>query len=1087
MPSPCSHYDIILLSVKCLSDSTTANLDSAHADVPPVRAGEPGGIQVLRGVRRGLGRGPRPTRCAEDCHCRLLGRDRSTALGERLDPESLRRVMSRYFDEMQSVVEAHEGTVEKFIGDAVMAVFGMPVLHEDDAIRAVRAAAEMRERLASLNEELERDWGVTIAVRTGVNTGEVVAGDASSGQRFATGDAVNVAKRLEEAAPADEILLGETTHRLVRDAVEVETVDPLELKGKGERVRAYRLLSIEAGAEGRARRLDSPMVGRKREQAALEQAYERAVSEGACHLFTVLGAAGVGKSRLLAEFLAGRGDDATVVAGRCLPYGDGITYWPLLEVVRSLYGEELVAGITARLAGDENAELIAKRVSAAVGPAEGAGPAEETFWAVRKLLEANAREQPLVVVFDDLQWGQSTFLDLIEHIADWARDAPILLVGLARPELLDDRPGWSGGKFNATSVLLERLSDDESAELVHNLLGRAGLADDVRARITDAAEGNPLFVEEMLAMLIDDGLLERSNGDWVPTGDFQSVAVPPTIQALLAARLDRLASNERAVIERASVEGKVFHRGGVVELSPTEAREAVGGHLQTLVRKELVRPDAADLPGEDAFRFRHLLIRDAAYDGMPKELRAELHERFAVWLEGAAMHRLVEYEEILGYHLEQAYGYRAELAPIDDEVRELGKRAADHLESAGRRALLRGDQPATANLLARASAMLPPGDPRLAGLLVDRASALMEQGELDDGDRLFKEAAITAQAVGNRGLELRAELEGAFLRTLVNPELHESFRDLTNATIPKLESLGDEQILSVAWRMVSHAGLMSLRGVEMEDGLERSIEYARRAGDRRGELEALAWRIRLQWFGPAPIEAGIRLCEQTLAATEGEPGLASIAIQTLGILHGARGEFDRGRALFAQAEAMQLDLGMKIWRTAGAAMMGATLEELAEDHDAAEAILRPAIDALRKTGEKGYTSTLLGYLAQTSYAQGRYDEADELAREAGEAGGADDVETHRLSLAARGMVLARRGETAEGEQLARAAVELLASTDALFSKAEVMLNLAEVLRLAGRRDEATAAALDAARMYAAKGADAGVRLAEARAAEIQAT
>jgi len=301
----------------------------------------------------------------------------STALGERLDPESLRRVMSRYFDEMQAVVEAHEGTVEKFIGDAVMAVFGIPVLHEDDAVRAVRAAAEMRERLAGLNEELERDWGVSIAVRTGVNTGEVVAGDArSGGQRFATGDAVNVAKRLEEAAPANEILLGETTYRLARDAVEVEPVEPLELKGKGERVSAYRLLSIDPGAQGRARRLDSPMVGRDRERAVLEQAYERAVSERACHLFTVLGAAGVGKSRLLAEFLKGLGDSSTIVGGRCLPYGEVVTFWPLVEIVRKLYGDELVSGITAFLAGEENAELIAERVSAAVGLAESAGPTE---------------------------------------------------------------------------------------------------------------------------------------------------------------------------------------------------------------------------------------------------------------------------------------------------------------------------------------------------------------------------------------------------------------------------------------------------------------------------------------------------------------------------------------------------------------------------------------------------------------------------------------------------------------------------------------------------------------------------------------
>jgi len=1011
----------------------------------------------------------------------------STALGERLDPESLRRVMSRYFDEMQAVVEAHEGTVEKFIGDAVMAVFGIPVVHEDDAVRAVRAAAEMRERLAGLNEELERNWGVTIAVRTGVNTGEVVAGDASSGgQRFATGDAVNVAKRLEEAAPTNEILLGATTHNLVRDAVEVEAVAALKLKGKGEPVKAYRLLSIEPGAEGRARRLDSPMVGRERERALLERAYERAVGERGCHLFTVLGSAGVGKSRLLAEFLKGLGDSATVVGGRCLPYGEGITFWPLLEVLRKLYGEELVSAIETRLAGDQNAELIASRIGGAVGLAESAGATEETFWAVRKLVEAQAHEQPLVLVFDDLQWGQPTFLDLVEHVADWSRDAPILLICLARPEFLDDRPGWGGGKFNATSVLLEPLSDEDSAELVDNLLGRAGLAAEVRARITDAAEGNPLFVEEMLAMLIDDGFLERSNGDWVPTGDFESVAVPPTIQALLAARLDRLALHERGVIERASVEGKVFHRGGVVELSPTEAREAVGGHLQTLVRKELVRPDTAELPGEDAFRFRHLLIRDAAYDGMPKELRAELHERFAAWLERAAETRRVEYEEILGYHFEQAYGYRTELAPVDEAVQELGKRAAEHLESAGRRALVRGDRPAATNLLGRGQALLPPGDSRLPGLLVELGAALQEQGKLDDAGRRFAEAADAAQVLGNRGLELRAKLERAYVRILVDPKAIDAFRQLTETTIPELESLGDEQTLAVAWRMVAHGYLLDVRGADMEQALRRSIEHARRAGDRRGELEALEWVLRLQWFGPARVDDGIRLCEQTLAEADAETGLASVATQVLGVLYGLRGEFDGGRELLAQAGAMQDELGMEMAKAAGNAMMSAALEQLAQGHDAAEGVLRPAIEVLRRAGEKGYYSTLLGYLARVSYAQGKYDEAEEQAREADEAGGEDDVETQRFSLAVRGMVLARRGETAEAERLVRAALELLAPTDALVSQAEVMLDLAEVLELALRPDEASAAARDAARLYAEKGADAGVRLAEARVAELEA-
>ena len=1010
----------------------------------------------------------------------------STALGEQLDPESLRRVMSRYFDEMRKVVERHEGTVEKFIGDAVMAVFGIPVVHEDDAMRAVRAAAEMRERLGALNEGFERDWGVRIQMRTGVNTGEVVAGDSTGGQRFATGDAVNVAKRFEEAAAAGEILLGEATYGLIRDAVEVEAVEPLKLKGKESRLGAYRLLSIEPTVAGRARRMDSPMVGRDRERMLLEQAYERAVGERVCHLFTVLGTAGVGKSRLVAEFAAGVGETATVVQGRCLPYGEGITFWPLADVVRKLHGEDPLASIPATLAGDKNAEVIASRLAAALGLAESPGVSEETFWAARKLFEAHARERPLVIVFDDVQWGEPTFLDLIDHVTDWTRDAAILLICLARPELLDIRPVWSGGKFNATSVLLESLSKDESEQLIGNLLGRAGLAEEVRQRVADAAEGNPLFVEETLAMLIDDGLLERRNGGWVATADLTEVSVPPTIQALLAARLDRLGDQERAVIERASVEGRIFHLGAVAALSPAELRPEVGGHVQALVRKELVRPDRTDFPGQDAFRFRHLLIRDAAYESMPKELRADLHERFADWLERAAGEGTIEVDELLGYHLEQAYLYRAELAPVDEATQVLGKRAAELLEAGGLRAHVRGDGPATTNLLGRAWALLPSSDPRLPTLLVDLGTALLDKGELAEAERVLTEAAGAARALGSRGLELRAELERGYLATLTDPSANLAFHELVETAIPELERLGDEQSLAVAWRIVAYLHLFELRGAEMEAALKRSIEHARRAGNRRAEVEALLWLIRLQWFGPQPVEAGIRLCEETLAEAETEPGLASVATQVLGVLCGFRGEFDRARALIEQADAVQIDLGMQIARAAGTSMMRASLELLAGDYEAAERVMRPSLEILAEAGERGYYSTGLGYLAEAAYGQGRYDEAEQLALAADEAGGADDIETQRLSLGVRAKVLARKGESADAERLVRRAIELLEPTDTLTGKAEALLALTEVLELTGRRGQAATAAHEAAGLYAAKGAEAGVRTAEARAAELEA-
>ena len=491
----------------------------------------------------------------------------STAMGERLDPESLRRVMSRYFAEMRAALERHGGTVEKFIGDAVMAVFGVPAIHEDDALRAVRAAAEMREALQVFNKELERDHGVSLAARIGVNTGEVVAGD--QGDTLVTGDAVNVAARLEQAAEPGTVLIGEETLRLVRDAVVAEPVPPLEVKGKSEPLAAFRLVQVTAGVAGVARRLDSPMVGRERELARLRQTFEAAIADRSCQLFTILGTPGVGKSRLVEEFLGSLGE-ATVLRGRCLPYGEGITFFPVGEVVKEAAGledfdapDEIERKICAVLGTDGPACSTLAQLFAA---AERDSSVEETFWAVRSFLEAVAQTAPLAVVFDDIHWGEPTFLDLIEHITGWAREAPILVLCVARPELLDERAGWGGGKFNATTISLEPLSDDECGDLIGNLLGRAALPDEARDRILAAAEGTPLFVEEMLSMLIDDGSLARDGDRWVATGPLVDLRVPPTIQALLAARLDQLTGDERAAIQRAAVCGKQFHVGAVAAL-----------------------------------------------------------------------------------------------------------------------------------------------------------------------------------------------------------------------------------------------------------------------------------------------------------------------------------------------------------------------------------------------------------------------------------------------------------------------------------------------------------------------------------------
>jgi len=657
----------------------------------------------------------------------------STAMGEKLDPESLRKVMSRYFDEMRAVIESHSGTVEKFIGDAVMAVFGVPVLHEDDALRAVRAAAGMREALQLLNVELERDWGVTIQIRTGVNTGEVVAG--SGDQTMATGDAVNTAARLEQHAKPGEILLGESTYRLVRHAVVAEAADPITAKGKTDPLGAFRLIRVGDIALESGRRLDSPIVGRDNELALAEQAFERAVREQSCSLFTVFGSAGVGKSRLTQEVIRSVEARATVSRGRCLPYGRGITFWPVIEIVHAMAGlsdgdsaEKARAAVRKLLADEDDADLIVERVVQVMGLGEEEVRAEETFWAVRKLFESLARRSPLVVVFDDIHWAEPTLLDLIEHIADLSRDVSILLMCIARPELLERRPSWGGGKMNASSILLEPLRAEESSQLIANMLGGTTLPAAVETRIAGAAEGNPLFVEEMVSMLIDDGLLRRQNGQWDVSADLGSVTVPPTIQALLAARLDRLDADERALIQGASVVGKEFSIDDVAAIVPEQLAARASTVVTSLVRKELVRSDQGRAGAHNSFRFRHILIRDAAYNALSKQQRAELHEGFAGWLEEHYVERLPEYEEIIGYHLEQAHSYKASLGPLDDAARALAQRAGEHLASAGRRAGTRGDAPGAVGLLERALAMMPEDWDGRTDALVRLGDQLYEAG-----------------------------------------------------------------------------------------------------------------------------------------------------------------------------------------------------------------------------------------------------------------------------------------------------------------------------------------------------------------------
>ena len=817
--------------------------------------------------------------------------------------------MRRYFEDLRVIIERHGGTVEKFVGDAVMAVFGIPVSHEDDALRAVRAASEMRAAISAHG----------LDARIGVNTGEVVVG--GEGETLVTGDAVNVAARLEQAAASGETLIGAETRSLVRDAVRVEAVEPLALKGKSEPVVAFRLLEVLLDSEALARHPETPLVGRERERQRLWRDYEDAVADRTCRLFTLLGPAGIGKSRLVADFLERLGDSADILRGRCLSYGEGITYWPLVEI------------------------LIA--IGVAPDSVIGTSP-PETQLAFRRLLEARAEERPQVVVIDDLQWGEPVFIDLVEHVADLSRDAPIFLLCVARTELLEVRPDWGGGKLNATSLLLEPLGAEECAELMDQLVIDTPLDSSLRERITVASAGNPLFVEEMLAMVREHG------------GD-DEIAVPPTIHALLQARIDSLDGDVRVVMERGSVEGEVFHRGAVAVLSPEPVRPVVEAHLATLVRKELIRSTSPTFPDDEGFRFRHLLIRDAAYESLPKATRAELHERFADWL---STHDLVEGDEIVGYHLEQAHRYRAELDTADPALRRLASRVSDHLASAGRAAMDRGDFNAGRSLFRRATTILTEDDPKRLALTPDLAVALLESEDLDEARTALARARKASDPVT------------AAIATVVENSLD----FYGGGSIPRdariarredarrvLEAADHDEGLGYYWWDLAGEKWVSLRAAETAAACERGLDHFRRAGLFR-RTDDLVWWIRSAYvFGPTPVPDAIDRVRALQLEAGDSLALQAGAATTLGRLLAMQGDFEQARDLYASGQDFYQSAGMAV-SAAGITLHGAWIEHHAGDPTATEEYLRQGADELQVLGNWAFFSTVAVRLAQLLYA-----------------------------------------------------------------------------------------------------------------------
>jgi tetratricopeptide (TPR) repeat protein len=824
------------------------------------------------------------------------------------------------------------------------------------------------------------------------------------------------------------------------------------------------------------------MVGRARQQTLLKDALSAAVADRACHLFTVLGAAGVGKSRLVQELLSSTAEttDVTVLEGRCLPYGEGITYWPVREIVAQAAriqdddlpetARERIATLKRDVAAD--GDLLADMLAQLVGLAPPTAPAEEISWAVRKLLEALAARRPLVVVLDDIHWAEPTLLDLIDHVADLARDAPMLLLCVARPELLDRRPGWGGGKLNATTIQLQPLDEQESGLLVENLLGpRARLQEDVLARIVGSSEGNPLFVEEMLSMLIDDGYLILKDGGWVPVGDLNVARIPPTIRALLAARLDQLGDDERRTLEQASVIGQVFYRGALVALSPEPMRETLEGVLERLVRKDLVRPERSEeFAREQPYRFRHILIRDAAYEAIPKERRTHLHETFAGWLEQAAGDRVTEYEEILAYHLEQALRQRSELGPLDEHSRAVGRRAADLLASAGRRAFARNDLPASLNLLGRAVPLLAADDPERLDLLVDLGTALHESGEFAKADEVLVDAAEASEASSDARLSAHAALARLYLRMFTDPGVKlDEIREEIERSIPVFEEHDDHRGLARAWRLLSWVHNYALRQRPRQQALERALDLARRAGDRLEEILCLYGLASPPVHGPIRVPEAVSFLEHIADQATGDRRVEFGVAFSMAFLEAMRGRFEEGREMARRAVAIQEDLGMRFEGAATAAEAFGFVEVLAGDLIAAERQVRLGYEILERLGETSYRSTQAAELALILCALGSFAEADQLTNVSEETAADEDMLSQILWRRARAETLAHRGDLHRAQALAREAVALAEPTDALNVKGAALMDLAEVMRVSGREGEAIPVAEQAIELFEQKG------------------
>jgi class 3 adenylate cyclase/tetratricopeptide (TPR) repeat protein len=946
----------------------------------------------------------------------------STELVSRADPEVVRSRLTRFFDQVAHCIAAHGGTVEKFAGDSVMAAFGVPLSHEDDPERAVRAALSILDSVSELGLE----------VRIGVESGEIVADETDA--TFATGRAVNAAARLQQAAEPGEVLLGPGAERLTRDTVIATPLGAQPARGFPKGLDAWRVVSVSEQV-GRRLLVSVPFVGREEELELLHNTFARAVRDRRVHLVTVFGEAGVGKSRLAHEFVAGV-ERSTILAGRCLPYGEGVTYWALAEMVKAAAGitdDDSMEAATEKLrevCGDEAVADLLALASGVLDAVGGERTASEIAWAAQTWATELADLQPLVLVFEDIHWAEEPMLDLIEHLAGGVRDVPVLILCLARADLLAERPAWSGGKVRAAALDLEALPQKDSARLV-DALGRgdnATFSTEQRAAVLETTEGNPLFIEETVRMLLE--------------ADGRETGIPHTVQAMIAARIDRLPRAEKAVLRRAAVAGRTFWSGAVDVL--TDGSDDLGGCLEDLVQRDfLVREQRSTIRGEEAYRFKHVLIRDVAYVGLSKSTRALFHRQMADWL--ATRTVADELVEIRAYHLDEATKLVAELEGRVSA--DFAAEAAAVIEHAGRRALSREANRGARRLFVRAVELEPTLErrylaARAAWRLTDIPAVSTEMQEVREASRREGDARIEGRA-----------LTVLALVSLYRDGDNDSARALAAAALGVIDSTDDvgrfdalEILSTVCWWEGDLA--------EVERLATERLAIAERIG--RSDLQSGVllelndvYNARLEpERAHAPLARAIELANES-----GSPTTRGWTLRAVGRQAALEGRLADAQASLEQAQVLFAESG-------AALTLARTLNWLAfvvwerRDLRHAEEILREAVRILKPLKDRGTLVESQRMLAQVLLEQGRLDEAERFALEARVTVGAGDVSSGSTTLLALGLVRAAQGRDEEAEQLLREAVAILEPTGFRRHQIGQLEALARFLHDRDREDEA---------------------------------